>query len=361
MRNGRTHNSTAKEQGVVNMTFRTKNPLSHLYSACSLACLLPILFTSQLMQAQQNLAMVHGNIEDNTPISQGRALEQNAPASVPEDISQAILKPGFVLRMDVYREPDMSVNVMVDSNGSVSLPLVGKVHVEGYQLSEAEGVIAKAFSDGQILKNPQITLNIQAYAPLYITVDGEVGAPGRLQVFSNKTLQQVLAMAGGETLTAGASIDVQHKSESGEVTTHRVTYARGDSIDHLGNQIVTPGDIVTVQKAGIVYVLGAVNRPGGYLLTNGGRLNVTEAISLATGTNMIASLDKVLVLRKTSDHVERLEVPLKAMETGKQAQFELQDQDIVYVPVNKMMELLVNTQEVLATTSAALIYTGANH
>ena len=95
------------------------------------------------------------------------------------------------------------------------------------------------------------------------------------------------------------------------------------------------------------------------MLVNGGRLNATEAISLAAGTTLVASLKRTLVLRRNGNEIQRIEVPLDRMMRGISPQFELQDQDILYIPNNKLLALYVNTQEIFATASAALIYTAA--
>jgi len=341
------------------MIFRRDEPAVHPLRRLRAICIVSIGLGIPSLFAQQNKVSIQGNLEDIDKLQQGQSPDLSSLAPAPEDIAKALLGPGYLLRMDVYRAPEMSLTMMVDASGDVHLPLVGAVHVEGLGLGAASSAIAKALADGQVLKDPQVTLNILQFQSRYVTVIGAVASPGRVPVLAPKTLEDVLAQSGGETQEAGTLIEIEHHDDTGVMSSRRVPYARGESPAVLERELIAPGDTVSVQKAGVVFVLGAVTRPGGYMLVNGGRLNATEAISLAAGTTLVASLKRTLVLRRNGNEIQRIEVPLDRMMRGISPQFELQDQDILYIPNNKLLALYVNTQEIFATASAALIYTAA--
>jgi len=275
-------------------------------------------------------------------------------AAAPEDFSTLQIAPGFLLSLEVFDTPEYSFSLRVDSNGNVNIPTVGSVHVEGLTLVDAGAKIATGLRDAKILNDPQVNLNIEEYASRDITVLGEVHAPGRIELLAPRHLDDVIAMAGGETQYAGKTIEIRHV---GSVTpkTQVVQYSRSADNHKLGEIMVSPGDTVTVNRAGIVYVLGAVTRPGGYLMQEDGELNLTQALALAYGTTMPASVGSMRLIRKLDDgQVMQIPIPYGDIVKGKVPPPRLQAQDVVYVPVSKMKVLL--SQGILASAAQAAIY-----
>jgi polysaccharide export outer membrane protein len=128
----------------------------------------------------------------------------------------------------------------------------------------------------------------------------------------------------------------------------------------MGAVLVRPGDTVFVPRAGIVYVLGAVNRPGGYVMQEDGQLNVAEALAMSGGTVMQANTAGLRVIRRNADGTV-LDFPLSydAIAKGTQAPLLLQPQDIVYVPMSKIKAILSDTTGIVSSAaSAAIINTG---
>ena len=273
--------------------------------------------------------------------------------AAPEDLVKVRLGPDYVLQMDLYDTPEMDATLRVDEGGDVSLPLVGRVHVGGDTLVEAQDAIAKALRDGEILKAPQVTLNVVQFAPLYVTILGEVQAPGRIQLLAPRTLDEVLAEAGGETSAAGNQIEVRHADGSSPT---QLLYVAGKDPKQLGTTKVSPGDTVIVPRAGAVYVMGSVSRPGAYLMVNGGSLNLLEAISLAEGTTLRASVSNVEILRPNGEGYTRLRVPLKKMQKGDVSPTPLMANDIVYVPVSEAKSIFLDGATIMAAAATSSIY-----
>ena len=305
--------------------------------------------------------------QDNLPqldsTLQGTALKRRAGSpragsimSAPEDLSKAVISPGYLLDMEIYDEPEMGASLRVDANGRVSVPLVGPVTIAGDTLLQAQDAIAKALVDGQILKAPQVTLNVVQYATGSVTVLGEVESPGRIPQLAPRSLAEVLAQAGGPTFSAGGDIDVQHTNAAGTVTEEHLHYSTTQSSNASNNAIINPGDTVIVHRAGAVYVLGGVTRPGAYLMVNGGNLNLLEAISLAQGTILRASVGEVEILRPNGEGYTRMHVPLKDMEKGKVNPTRLQVNDIVYVPISGLKSVFIDGASLMGTAATGAIY-----
>jgi polysaccharide export outer membrane protein len=284
----------------------------------------------------------------------GRRQLTSPLAVIPEDFAKLRLSPGFLLAMEVYDTPELSSELRVDPSGNVTIPLIGKVHVQGETVPEAAAAIQKLLLDGKILNNPQVTINILQYAAENVTVVGEVHNPGRLQLLAPHTLAEVIAEAGGETEYAGSSVDVL-RLDAGTPRTTTIHYSRNNAESDTSQFMVMPGDTLTVRRAGVVYVLGAVNRPGGYLMQENGDLNVTQAIALAWGTGLQASVGTIRLIRKVPDgKVLEIDIPLGEIQKGKQAPPRLQAEDVLYVPVSKFKMVL--SSALLTSAATAAIY-----
>ena len=277
-------------------------------------------------------------------------------SSVPDDFSMVTLAPGTLLDMQVYDMPEISGQLRVDKDGDVNVPMAGPVHVDGIPLTQARSLIEGKLKDAQILKNPQINLDIAQYSATNVTVLGEVQSPGRVQMLAPHSLSDVLAMVGGETITAGATIEIRHTVD-GRMVTQKVDYARSKNTPAAEDIVVRPGDTVTVPRAGIVYVLGAVNRPGGYVMQEDGLLNVAQALALAYGTQMNAAIGGIRIVHKNSDGtLTETPVAFRKITSGKATAPMLQAEDIVYVPVSKGKTILSASLGLITSTSSALIY-----
>jgi polysaccharide export outer membrane protein len=120
---------------------------------------------------------------------------------------------------------------------------------------------------------------------------------------------------------------------------------------------VKPGDTVQVKRAGIVYVLGAVNRPGGFVMQEEGTLNVLQAISLASGTSTTASTSTIYLLRRNADGtVVYIALPYKKIANGKSADMQLRATDVLYVPTSTFKAVMTNSQGILTSAASATIY-----
>jgi polysaccharide biosynthesis/export protein len=292
-----------------------------------------------------------GTSGNDTPTVRRRL---SAPTAIPEDFSQLQIGPGFLLSMEVFDTPEYSIDLRVDPNGNVNIPMVGSVHVNDLTLVAAGTKIAAALRDAKILTEPQVNLNIEQYGGRDITVLGEVHAPGRIELLAPRPLDDVIAMAGGETEYAGKTIEIRHEAGISP-RTQEIYYSRSRDNHILSESMVLPGDTVTVKRAGIVYVLGAVTRPGGYLMQEDGDLNVTQALALAYGTTMPAAVGSMRLIRKRDDgQVEEIAIPYGDIVKGKAAPPRLQAEDVIYVPVSKLKVVLA--QSLLATTAQAAIY-----
>jgi polysaccharide export outer membrane protein len=281
-----------------------------------------------------------------------------APSVAPQDVSNLKLMPGSMIDLHVFEEPDLDGSYRLDKQGDISLPLAGLVRLDSLTLREAETAIQAKLLSSEVLKVANVAVNLNEYSAQNVVVMGEVSTPGTIPMIGPRKLIEVLSLAGGETAVAGNEIVIQRVGQplaAGET----IRYNRnGRDLAPL-NAVVNPGDTIVVKKAGIVYVLGSVNRPGGYVMQEAGELNIDQALAMAMGTALEAKVGDIRVFRKMGDgSMVQIPVNYKKINSGKATPLRLQAEDVVYVPISGVKEtmLRVGTQ-VLNAAASTFIYT----
>jgi polysaccharide biosynthesis/export protein len=321
---------------------------------------------SRLVQAQTPslIPQQAGPLPNTQPqsVSGRRPLGANATGggmvTAPADLEKLRIQPGFLLQISVFNEPQLTQETRVGENGEINLSLAGHVHVQGMNEAEAEVAVEAAYKKSEMLINPQVTISITQYVSPQVAILGEVQSPGNYELISSTDLLTAITMAGGATGNAGNRIILRHGSSHDEEV---VKFLHDGDTSNLKKFTVNAGDTVVVNRAGIVYVLGAVNRPGGYVMQPDGSMNVIQAISLALDTNYYASLGKIRIIRKTDDGLISIPIDYKAIVAGKANPKPLEPDDIVYIPNSKTKLTLGTTKQLAFQASNALIYTGVAH
>jgi polysaccharide export outer membrane protein len=265
-----------------------------------------------------------------------------------------LIGPGDLLQVDVMDTPEMEQQVRVTDEGSIPLAYLGSVHVGGETPSAAAANIQKALIDKRVMKQPQVTVRIQEYATQDVSVLGQVHTPGTYQITTPQTILRVLALAGGLSETADRNVTVK-RHKSAEQIKYNVSNNADEALSDM--IMVYPGDTVLVSKAPVVYVLGDVNKPGGYAIaTNDERLSVLQVMAMAGSASKTSVKSHVVLLRATDHGQVQMPIHLNDIEKGKQADVALQANDIVYVPFSWMKNIALDTGSIAASTAGAAIY-----
>jgi polysaccharide export outer membrane protein len=241
------------------------------------------------------------------------------------------LGTGDLLEMGVYNVPELATKARVSSNGDVYLPLIDYVHVAGLSTEEAQALIEKRYAEGGFLKDPHIALFVDEYASQGASVLGEVGKPGVYPVLGQQRLLDLISSAGGFTDKAGRTITVTHRNQPDKPVTLSLGRNVADNPD--SNIDVFPGDTVVVRKADVVYVVGDVGRPSGFLM-DVENLTVLKAIALAGGTNRTAKLNATTIIRKGPNGITETPVQLKKILQAKAQDIPMRPDDILFVPTS---------------------------
>jgi polysaccharide export outer membrane protein len=158
------------------------------------------------------------------------------------------------LRIAVYQEDDLSSIVRIDANGDVNLLLVGEVKIAGLTVREAQKVIEDAYRDGRFLRDPQVIITVEEYAPREVSIGGQVRNPGRypLPIESTMTVVDLVTKAGGLTdIARGGAVTITHITPDGKKITTTVDV---DSIIKGKAQAKADDTTIQLQPGDIVYV-----------------------------------------------------------------------------------------------------------
>ena len=242
---------------------------------------------------------------------------------------------GDTLDISVFGNEDLSRLATVQPSGAVTLPLLGDVPVAELTVPEIKRKLT-ALLARDYLVSPQVEVKVRDYQSRFVSVLGEVNAPGRKPLRGRTRLIDVLLEAGGFTPRASGEVTISRADgsfESGErVLRVRLSGATPTQQDQVNlEQPLRHGDIVTAQPKFYVTVEGEVQRPGRYALEND--LTVSGAISTAGGLTRFGSSDvKLRRVEAGSGKVTILAVSLKSVRQGKSPDPPLQANDVVTVP-----------------------------
>jgi polysaccharide export outer membrane protein len=204
------------------------------------------------------------------------------------------------------------------------------------------------------MNHPKASVLVEAYATESVYVLGEVRSPGPHAVGTPQSVLSVLSMSGGLTELADRKVLIERRG-----TKEKVPYFLSNNADTaVDSEIkINPGDTIIVPRAGIVYVLGDVAKPGGYTMTNNdGQLTVLQLVSRSGGTNHSAVPSHARLMRKKDGAYVEMPLPLSAMQKGNLADLPLQPDDIVWVPFSYLRNFGTQAAAAVGEVGSAAVY-----
>jgi polysaccharide export outer membrane protein len=273
----------------------------------------------------------------------------------------APIGPGDTLDISEFRTPEFHSQVRVSSSGTVTLPMIHEVQIGGMDEQGAARAIEEAFVARGMLLHPQVSVLVTAWAGQDVSVLGEVGRPGVYPYTLHHRLLDLISAASGVAPNAGRLVNIYHRNDS--MAAHPVVLdpnGADTGVDH--NPELLPGDTVQVSRAGLVYVVGDVVRPGGFAVDPAQGLTVVQALTLAWGPSQNAALGKAILIREQKGGRTLTTLNLKRLLHGLEPDQAIRDRDILYVPDstaknlwNKSLESAIQSA-VGVTIYAGLVY-----
>lgn len=263
------------------------------------------------------------------------------------------LGAGDLLEIVVFDTPELTQKVRVDSEGNIRLQLIGEIRVQGMTADAVGKTVTQKLVEGHFVKDPQVSVFVSEYAGQMGYITGEVTRPGAYPLLRSHRLQDIISLAGGLSPRAGATVTIAREND--QRSPQQIDL--NDPDENRRNPEIHPGDNISVSKSGVVYVLGEVGRPGGFLLDRRASLSAIQALALAEGAKPSASLDKARLIRTTKETRDEINVNLKTMLLSQSPDLPLQAGDILYVPGSMWHGMGRRSIEtILATASGVAVY-----
>jgi polysaccharide export outer membrane protein len=376
--------------------------------------LLVLLVLAPSSRAQQAVLETPQQVNDRI-----RTLSASARL-IPHDY---VIGNGDVLDIDVFDVKEISREVRVSQTGSIGIPLVPvRLHVSGLTEIQAEQKISEVLEANGLVSRAEVSVTVKERKSKPITVVGAVGHPMVYQADRPVTLLEVLAEAGGVASDAGDTLIVNRPSQevafdasdpseppaigpedpaaaskaasqagSTQVSTSSAAPAGPtasasstapveppqlsntltinlnelmESGEATNNIVLQAGDIITVPHSGVVYVLGAVVRPGGFVLANDrGQLSALKVLALAGGLTSTAKGSHAVIVRKNvQGQQHQVEIDLKKVAKLESEDVQLQPSDILYVPNSAGKQAMLRALEFgIVLGSGVALYRIAYH
>ena len=312
----------------------------------------------------------------STPVAESQTIAAQLAATPiviqPVDRGEYILGTGDQLTVRVFGADDLPERpIEVGPDGKINLPMAGKVQASGISVRTLEANLTAKYST--YFKDPQVSVAVTDYRSEPVTVVGAVNAPNVIQLRGPTRLIEVISRAGGLKPEAGDKVLITRPlpADKGSAPTAGPNdptarfYVKQvdllkiiDGTDPSANVLVGANDVITVPKAKMVYVVGDVGKPGGYVLDgHSSSLSVLQAIALAGGVNRTAAGSKTKILRATGGaDTQRAEsmVNLDKIMGNKSPDISLHADDILFVPNSNAKSAGLRTLEMAVNVGTGL-------
>jgi polysaccharide export outer membrane protein len=302
---------------------------------------------------------------------------QDASASDPRgqaqrvDANEYTIGPDDVLNISILDVPELSGEFRVSNGGKITLPMLDhSLDAAGLTLNSFSAVAARELKSAGLVTNPHVTTSVVQSRLHAVAITGAVNHPQIYPVFSQTTLLDMLSQAEGLAVDA-SGIAVIHRGPLAQFAAEKMSTSPGESVltvdvkhlleasDAKSNIVIYPGDRITVPRAGVFYVVGAVNKPGGFPMKPSSEgTTVLQALALAEDTKYHAIRDKSMIIRKdpfSPDGHKQIPVALTKILNGHAPDLVLQTDDVLFIPDSTGRQVLKRGVEALLQTTTGLV------
>jgi polysaccharide biosynthesis/export protein len=295
--------------------------------------------------------------QSEQPASSQSTSSQSASGQSPPEKSGHLLANsnvklgvGDLIEISVFEVPDLATKTRISGSGDIYLPLIDYVHVADLTTDEAQELIQKRLEDGGFVRDPHVSIFVDESASQTITLAGEINHPGTYPAIGERRLFDLISAAGGLTDKAGRNVTIEHRGDPQRVD---LQLSANLAEDTKNNVDVYPGDTIIVSRAGVVYVVGDVNHPSGFMIEDNG-ISVLKALALAGGSTRTSALNKTRILRQTGSGVQEIPINLKKVLYAKAPDVPMEKGDILFIPGSSAKAAAYRTADAAVSMSTAL-------
>ena len=343
------------------------------YQQC-LPTLLLLGFAAAFAQAQppEPLQPAQGQNPQRTPDSQN----PQGP-TIPRELPQDSIRPNYVLGSNdqvLVRARDVEeINekpFRIDAEGSINLPLLGRIRAGGMTVQELEADLTRRLRE--YVREPQVIITVVQFRSEPVFFVGAFKNPGIYPLQGRRTLVEMLTALGGLQPNASRHIKVTRRAEYGaiplpnavddvEKKVSTVEISMGslrENVNPAEDILLQPYDVISVERAELVYINGEVGRVGGLELGERDSITIVQALTQSGGFGRDANRNKVRILRPVENTNRRAEIDInvKRVFEGKDNDFPLLPNDLLYVSRSHARQIWASLgQLVISTLPTTLI------
>jgi polysaccharide export outer membrane protein len=244
------------------------------------------------------------------------------------------LGPGDLISVHVFMQ-EYSQTVRLGSDGSVQLPFIGSVPLQGLTVRGAQMLIAERLRAGEFYKNPEVTIQVLDTVNGSVIVTGEVHAI--VPVSTERSLREVLLIAGGLPVTASHTVKIVRPGMVEPIVVDLGTDLAASSTASLP---IHPHDIIQISRASVVYVLGAFAHQGAVPLDQATPLTLLQLASISGGIDFEGKYADLRLIRTVGNERKVVKVDMKKVRDGRAPDPVLQANDIIFLPTDDMKAVL---------------------
>lgn len=314
-----------------------------------------------LLAQQQPAPKTPPKLETIQQTNQKLRLLANSVSPTSEAASHEFpLGPGDVIKIDVFDIPELSRKARINPEGYITMPLIPhEIRAAGLTSSQLGSKIAGLLKERGLVSHPQVSVFVVQRMGKPITVIGSVEHPMVYHAVGPTSLLEVISAAGGLTSKAGNYVTVSRMGKDGNQHVQRIDLQKLiDTGNPDANVMLHGGDVVAVPKAGIVYVVGAVIRPGGFVISNdNNQMTALKALALAGGLKGHAKPKDAVIIRKDlkTGQSQEIRVNVKKILDQKTEDVQLMPNDILFIPNSASKRILAKAAAAALTMTTGIV------
>jgi polysaccharide export outer membrane protein len=343
--------------------------------ACAISFSLALAGTARLSaQDTERVGPVPSTATSGTQIQKAPTSSQTNPStqaaiSVSSDY---VIGPEDVLQITVFDVPDLNQTVRVANDGTIGLPLLGRLTASGLTSDQLRDRL-EAKLGKNLVQNPQVSVFVEQYHARPVSIVGAVEKPGLYQITGPRSLVEMISLAGGlakrNTASPGKTVYITRPGgfknlkivpgmnelapDKIGINLKDLLYTQADGL----NIQIEPHDIIAVSKADVIYVAGGgVRKPGGFLLEDRDSVTVVQALAMAEGLAPNAARRRARIIHTKPDgmHVETY-VDVEKIIRDEAPDPVLAANDILYIPTSRGKAAAKKTVETIVQTVSGFV------
>jgi polysaccharide export outer membrane protein len=297
--------------------------------------------------------------------------QQSTPQAIEPLRQNYVLGPNDQILIRAFEVEEINEKPFrIDSDGFLNLPLVGKVKASGLGVTELETELVNRLKT--YVRNPQVIITVVQYRSEPVFFVGAFKTPGIYPLQGRRTLVEMISQIGGLQPNASRRIKLTRRKESGPIPLPNAVEDTGqkvstveismgslrENVNPAEDIVLQPFDVITVERAEMVYVNGEVTKVGSFELGERDSISVLQVLTMAGGFSKDANPEKARILRPVLNTSRRAEITLnlKKVLAGQASDYPLLPNDVLYIPRSRTRAVLTTASLIALPLIPTIIY-----